>query len=62
MPGHTESLIEESQKLRDDLLRTASRLELFASELAAEVLRLRHRIETSGDGEEHAGGEQRPDR
>jgi hypothetical protein len=47
MTGHTEGLIEESQKLRDELLRTAARLELFASELAAEVLRLRYRIDST---------------
>ena len=43
-----EELVTESQRLRDELMRTAAKLEAFSEQLLVEVHQLR---EAAGDGD-----------
>lgn len=44
-----EALVTESQRLRDELMKTAAKLESFSDQLMIEVAQLR---EAAGDGDE----------
>lgn len=54
--GDVEELVTESQRLRDELMRTAAKLESFSEQLLIEVALLRE-VADNGDG----SGNQRTD-
>jgi hypothetical protein len=47
-----EVLVKESQNLRDELLRTAARLEMFAGVLAMKVDQLQRAVAEGGSGDD----------
>jgi hypothetical protein len=52
-----EALVHESQRLRDELMRTASRLEVFAEQLLTETVQLREAM----DDDDGTGRDRRAD-
>lgn len=55
----TDKLVDESERLRKELLKTAARLEIFAGELMMEAHQLQdeaaHTVEDEGDTDERFG-------
>lgn len=55
--GGTEKLVNESERLRQQLLRMAARLEVFSDELLAEAQVLKDEAVPTPEGNDHERGD-----